>query len=149
MDWIRYFDFHTISRTKGIHRLLILDGYESHHSDQFETYCQEHNIVTLYMPPHSSYLVQPLDVGCFGPLKKAYGYQIEELIRMYITHITKLEFLCAFKEAFFTSFTDKNIQGAFAGAGLIPYDPERVISKMDIRLRTPTPPISRPGTPLP
>jgi hypothetical protein len=101
------------------------------------------------MPPYSSYLVQPLDISYFGPLKKAYGYQIEELIRMHITYITKLEFFCAFKEAFFTSFTEKNIQKAFTGAGLILYDPERVISKMDIRLRTLTPLISRPGTPLP
>ena len=58
---------------------------------------------------------------------------------MYITHITKVDFLCAFKEAFFMAFIDKNIQGAFAGAGLIPHDPDRVISKMTIRLRTPTP----------
>jgi hypothetical protein len=27
------------------------------------------------MPPHSSHLLQPLDVGCFAPLKKAYGRQ--------------------------------------------------------------------------
>jgi hypothetical protein len=40
-------------------------------------------------------------------LKKAYGDQIEELIRMYITHITKVDFLCAFKKAFFTAFIDK------------------------------------------
>jgi hypothetical protein len=106
-------------------------------------------IITLCMPPHSSHLLQPLDVGCFGPLKKAYGCQIEELMRMYITHISKLEFLCAFREAFFASMTEKNIQGGFAGAGLVPYDPERVIFKLDVQLRTPTPPASRPGTALP
>jgi hypothetical protein len=50
------------------------------------------------MPPHSSYLLQPLDVGCFGPLKKAYGRQVENLTRSYINHITKLEFLPAFKQ---------------------------------------------------
>ena len=67
---------------------------------------------------------------------------------MYITHITKVDFLCAFKEAFFTAFIDKNIQGAFAGAGLILHNPGRVLSKMTIRLRTPTPPAS-PNTALP
>jgi len=41
------------------------------------------------MPPYSSHLLQPLDVGCFGPLKQAYGQQIEELMRMHIIHITK------------------------------------------------------------
>ena len=52
------------------------------------------------MPPHSSHLLQPLDVGCFSPLKRAYSREVEGLIRHYINHITKLEFLPAFKAAF-------------------------------------------------
>ena len=73
MDWIRHFDFHTASRTKGKYRLLILDGHDSHHSEEFETYYQEHNIIILYIPPHSSHLLQPLDINYFAPLKKAYS----------------------------------------------------------------------------
>jgi len=65
---------------------------------------------------------------------------------MYINHVSKLEFLCTFREAFFTSITERNIQGGFAGTGLVPYDPERVLSKLDVKLRTPTPPTSRPRT---
>ena len=68
---------------------------------------------------------------------------------MHINHVSKLEFLCAFREAFFASMTEKNIQGGFAGAGLVPYDPERVLSKLDVKLRTPTPLNSRAGTPQP
>ena len=140
LDWIKHFDRHTAPRTKGKYRLLILDGHESHHSTEFELYCKQHNIITLCMPSHSSHLLQPLDVGCFGPLKQAYGRQVEDLMRMNITHISKLEFLCAFRTAYFASMTDKNIQGGFAGAGLVPHDPQRVLLKLDVRLRTPTPP---------
>jgi len=68
------------------------------------------------------------------------------LIRIYINYISKLEFLCSFREAFFASITEKNIQGGFIGAGLVPFDPERVLSKLDIKLRTPIPPTLRPGT---
>jgi hypothetical protein len=139
LDWIKHFNQYTAPRTKGKYRLLILDGHESHHSTEFELYCQKHNIITLCMPPHSSHYLQPLDVGCFGPLKQAYGRQIEGLMRAHITHVSKLEFLCAFREVFFTSITEKNIQGGFAGAGLVPYDPQRVLSKLDVQLRTPTP----------
>jgi len=70
-------------------------------------------------------------------------------MRMNITYISKLEFLYAFREAFFASIIEKNIQGGFAGAGLVPYDPERVISKLDMRIRTPIPPASSPGIVLP
>jgi len=57
MDWIRHFNFHIVSRTKGKYQLLILNGYDSHYSEEFKTYCQEYNIITLYIPPHSSYLL--------------------------------------------------------------------------------------------
>ena len=35
--------------------------------------------------------------------------------------------------------TEKNIQGSFIGASLVLYDLEKVLSKLDVRLRTPTP----------
>jgi hypothetical protein len=101
------------------------------------------------MPPHSSHLLQPLDVGCFGPLKKAYGRQIDQLIRRYINHITKTEFFSAFCTAYQAAITESNIRGGFRGAGLAPFNPEHVISKLDIQLRTPTPPeeVTEPSTP--
>ena len=101
------------------------------------------------MPLHSSHLLQPLDVGCFRLLKQAYSRQVEVLIRAHINHVSKLEFLYAFRQAFFASITERNIQGGFAGAGLVLYDPERVLSKLDVKLRTPTPPTSPPGTAQP
>ena len=52
------------------------------------------------MPAHSSHILQPLNVGCFAPLKQAYGRQVEGLIRLHINHVTKLEFLPAFKQAY-------------------------------------------------
>jgi hypothetical protein len=91
------------------------------------------------MPSHSSHLLQPLDVGCFAPLKKAYGNQVENLIRNHINHVTKLELLPAFKAAFENAITKENICGGFRGAGLIPYAPEAVLSQLEVRLRTPTP----------
>jgi hypothetical protein len=62
------------------------------------------------------------------------------MIRNSINHITKLEFLPAIRAAIDATFTSSNIKGGFRGAGLVPFDPETVISKLDIRLKTPTPP---------
>ena len=127
-------------RAIGKYRLLIFDGHDNHHSVDFELYCKENDIITLCMPPHSSHLLQPLDVGCFGPLKKAYGREIEDLMRARVSHITKAEFLPAFQIAFRATFTEQNIRRGFRKAGLVPFDPENVISKLDVHLHTPTPP---------
>ena len=109
LEWIRHFNQHTKSRTIGAYRLLVLDGHESHHSVDFELYCKENKIITLCMPAHSSHILQPLDVGCFGPLKKAYGRQIENKIKAGTTHITKEDFFPAFLAAFEQAITEKNI----------------------------------------
>ncbi|KAH7469551.1 hypothetical protein FOMA001_g13871 [Fusarium oxysporum f. sp. matthiolae] len=73
LDWLQHFDRSTKDRSVGSYRLLILDGHESHHSIEFERYCEENKIITLCMPAHASHLLQPLDVGCFGPLKRPMG----------------------------------------------------------------------------
>ena len=61
--------------------MLIIDGHESHNSAEFQQYCKDHKIILLCMPLHLSHLLQPLNVGCFGPLKKAYGDKVNELMR--------------------------------------------------------------------
>jgi hypothetical protein len=45
------------------------------------------------MPAHTSYLLQPLDIGCFLPLKTAYGHKVIELARQGVFHVDKDKFL--------------------------------------------------------
>jgi hypothetical protein len=78
LAWLRHFDQSTSSQTKGKYRLLILDGHTSHVSLPFIEYCEEHNIIPLCLPPHSTHILQPLDVGIFSPLAKAYKSRIQQ-----------------------------------------------------------------------
>jgi hypothetical protein len=96
LDWLHHFDKYTKRRQQGVHRMLVLDGQESYVSAEFEDYCKENKIITLCLPPHSSYLTQPLDVGLYSVLKTKYGAEIEHFIKALITHITKPEFFLAF-----------------------------------------------------
>ncbi|KFY28655.1 hypothetical protein V491_00357, partial [Pseudogymnoascus sp. VKM F-3775] len=139
LDWIQHFNKHTASQTKGIYRMLVLDGHESHESAEFQEYCKAHNIITLGLPAHSSHLTQPLDVGSFSVLKRAYSRQIEIYVKAHINYITKVEFFIAFKAAYLETFTAQNAKAGFRRAGLVPFNPQAVISKLDVRLRTPTP----------
>ena len=119
--------------------MIVLDGHESHLSVQFKEFCKEKNIITLCLPAHSSHLTQPLDVGCFSVLKRSYDKELEDFIKAHINHITKTEFLLAFKAVHFNTMTAENIKTGFRGTGLVPYDPQAVLSKLDVKLRTPTP----------
>jgi hypothetical protein len=92
------------------------------------------------MPLYSSHLLQPLNVACFAPLKRLYSNSISALARNYIYYISKETFLPAFKAAYDLTFTKKNARAGFRGAGLVLFNLEAVLSKLDVRLRTPTPP---------
>jgi hypothetical protein len=87
--WLKHFDKHTKGRTIGRYRLLILDGYGSHISPEFDQYCIEHLIIVLCMPAHSSHLLQPLDVGCFSVLKRSYGRLVELKMSLGVNYIAK------------------------------------------------------------
>jgi hypothetical protein len=113
LQWLKHFDEHTKKRVVGTHCLLAIDGHESHNSLAFKQYCKENKFITICMPPHSSHLLQPLDVGCFAPLKKAYERQAKDLMRNRIIYITKLEFLPCFIRAYNAAITPSNIQGGF------------------------------------
>ncbi|ENH64066.1 hypothetical protein FOC1_g10004333, partial [Fusarium oxysporum f. sp. cubense race 1] len=56
-----------------------------------------------------------------------------------ITYVSKSEFFPAFYTAFQATITEKNIKAAFRGARIIPLDPERIVSKLNMQLRTLTP----------
>jgi hypothetical protein len=132
LEWLKHFNRSTSARLVGHYRLLILDGHESHHSLDFEKHCQANKIITLCMPPYSSHLLQPLDVWYFSLLKKAYGQEIEHLIRCHVSDVSKAEFFPAFYAVFQATMIEKNIKAAFRGAGLVPLDPESVVSKLDV-----------------
>jgi len=125
---------------RGRYRLLILDGHHSHNTPEFDEYCTKYDIITLFMPPHASHLLQPLDVACFSPLKRAYGRRVEELIRLNQHYMDKSDFLRLYIAARLEAITEQNVRAGFRAAGLVPLDPSVVLDQLTPVPRTPTPP---------
>ncbi|KAJ5241722.1 uncharacterized protein N7469_000049 [Penicillium citrinum] len=142
LDWLqRSFIPKTQNLIKGSKILLILDGHGSHKTEQFDYLCRQNNIIWLCMPAHSLYLLQPLDVGCFSIIKKAYGDLVQSKMRFGRQSIDKATFLVLYKEARNKAFgIESTIANSFAGTGLISFNPQHVLDKLTIRLNTPTPP---------
>ena len=92
------------------------------------------------MPPHSSQLLQPLNISCFVPLKHYYSQKIREIVQNGIHAINKMDFLSIYTKIHGQAFSTTNILSGFTAAGLIPSKPERVLAKLNIKI--PTPPSS-------
>jgi hypothetical protein len=131
-------------RQVGGYRLLILDGYKSYLNQEFKDYYIEHKILTLCIPPHSSHVLQPLDVVCFLPLKRKYSQCVRDLARRRVLYINKEGFLPALRDAFFDVFTEAICRKAFEASGLVPIDAQVVLDRLEVRLRTlPAPPLHK------
>jgi hypothetical protein len=61
-------------------------------------------------------------------------------MRLSFNHIDKLDFLEAYPQAHMVIFSSDNIKSGFSATGLIPLNPDWVLSQLNIQLRTPTPP---------
>jgi hypothetical protein len=64
-------------------------------------------------------------------------------MRLGFNHIDKFNFLEAYPQAHTAIFSADNIKSGFSATGLIPLNPDRVLSQLNIQLKTPTPPGSR------
>jgi len=72
LEWLRRIFIPNTSPSQSGHRLLILDGHGSHIPIDFMWECRENKIHLLYLPAHSSHLLQPLDLAAFSVLKSRY-----------------------------------------------------------------------------
>ena len=144
--WIEWFEKTTSGRTVGKYRMLVMDGHHSHNTPEFHDFCNSHNIVTIYLPPHSSHILQPLDVACFSPLKRAYGLEVEKLIMAGVQHVEKCDFLELFIRARSQVMTKANTRAGFRAAGIVPFDPSEALDKLRAPIETPprsSPPLSQ------
>jgi hypothetical protein len=71
-------------------RLVLLDGHGSHLTARFIAFCLDKNIDLVVLPPHTSHILQPLDVGVFSPLKRGLSAEIEKLFRLDTRRIPRI-----------------------------------------------------------
>jgi len=108
--WLRdVFDRETREKARRRWRLLILDGHGSHVTMKFLNYCDDNKILTITFSPYSTHSLQPLDVGIFSPLSKAYGDQLERFLHnsQGLSAISKRDFFPLFLEGLGNSLITK------------------------------------------
>ena len=110
--------------------LLIIDGYSSYITGKLITACISTCINLLIMPPHCSHVLQPLDVGVFSPLKRFHSQEVDRYARQSIGRITRDYWVDIYIRIRARAFTKSNIQAAWKGSSLIPYNRSRVLRNL-------------------
>jgi hypothetical protein len=112
--------------------MLIINSHRSHLTAEFNhTYTKNH-IILIYIPPHSSHLLQPLNISYFTILKQQYRQLIKQQIRLRFNHINKINFLTTFPKAHTIAYKAKTIQNSFTATRLISFNPNQVHQQLTI-----------------
>lgn len=151
MEYIKWFDYQTreaatvsggdSSQAHLKKRVLIVDNHFSHYGRAVLDYVTENNILLLLLPPNTTHILQPLDVGVFSSFKK----QVRTLATEWCpqpeigldgkSRYGHFDILCNFVNALFhvtkNSFNPATIVQAFNNAGI--YPPEKALFNPAVR----------------
>ena len=120
--------FHRYSTPRSAEKplLLLYDGHRSHITPNLIDWAVENNIILYVLPPHTSHILQPMDVGCFGPFSKIYSNECLKFQRSHgatVTHYTVCSLAC---KAYAAALSQQNLQSAFRRSGIHPYNPDSI-----------------------
>ena len=81
-------------------------------------------MILFVLPAHTSHILQPLDIGCFGPLKSAYY----KLCQLHLRRnpgqiITRYDICSISSRAHSKALTVDNVVQSFKDSGIYPYNP--------------------------
>jgi hypothetical protein len=139
-QWVQHFHHATKHRIKGTHRLLLCDGYGSHMTYEFVRFCEDNKIIVFFLIPHTSHILQPLDVGVFQAYKHWHSEAIANATQTGGGKFTKVEFLHALDTIRQKTFKKQTICHGFRATGIIPYNPRIIIEQLEDYMATPPPP---------
>ena len=142
-QWLQRIFLPATTPRQGQWRLLILDGHGSHIPIEFMWSCRQNKVWLLYLPPHASHILQPLDLAPFSVVKSKYRDEIRALSALDdAAPIKKERFVTSYNKAREEGLSERVIRAGWRAAGLCPYNPELVLHSSQVTGRPATPPAS-------
>jgi hypothetical protein len=102
--------------------LLLLDGHRSHVALTLAEWAKDNNVILYILPAHTSHILQPLDVGCYGPFQRMYHVQLHKYIRQTHAAITKYSIAEISCKVYNRALCADNLQSSFRRTGIYPLD---------------------------
>ncbi|WAR16706.1 LOW QUALITY PROTEIN: hypothetical protein MAR_031300 [Mya arenaria] len=120
-----HFLHHVNTRDRAV--LVLFDGHKSHANLTLANLGKQHNIVFFVLPPHTSHVTQPLDVGCFGPLKSFYNSECQIFMRKNPgMQLNRYNVAAISGKAYNKGVAAQNLISSFKKAGIYPMNRSQI-----------------------
>ena len=110
---------------------LFFDGHYSHISLELIRTAQKSNVKLFCLPPNCTHILQPLDVGVFGPVKKTWGKVVKQWrLETRGMNVSKEAFPALIAQLWAQSLTPAQCISGFKACGILPLSRDAVTSKL-------------------
>ena len=138
-QFIQWFSEVFIKNTQNLTgpKVLFFDGHLSHVSIEVIDKAVLNNILLICLPPHTSHVLQPLDVGVYGPVKSAWKQILSKYyIKSGFASVDKLNFPSLMSLLHKVAFYPEHAVAAFRKTGLYPLDRNQMLVSAKIKHST-------------
>ena len=115
-------------------KLVIGDNLSSYFNLDIVKLCSKNNIIIAFLPANTTHLTQPLDVAYFRGYKGRWRKILTDykIPHPYNAGLSKDDFSSLLNKVMKTSDLKggKNLQARFEAAGIVPFNPQKVLQKM-------------------
>lgn len=120
------------ARNKTGHKLLLIfNGHGFHITDKIIELVIKNNVELFCLPPHTTHKLQPLDVGVFGPLQKAWVQQCNDYLGRTGEGMQKHHVVQEYMQAQEKSFMENTILQAWKKCRIRELEGMKVFTEVD------------------
>ena len=106
-----------------------MDDNRSHVSVGLVDWAKTHDIILFILPAHTSHILQPLDVACYGPLQRMYDFQCHKLINQTSAAITRYNVSEIASKVYSRALRAENLQAGFRKTDIYPLNMSAITSE--------------------
>jgi DDE superfamily endonuclease len=125
LEWFKqaFIPFATAHRVNDNPILLLLDGHDSHETDELRTVAYEHRIFILAFPSKCTHKLQPLDVTVFAQVQHKWSAHCDKRAYEYV-YMNRHNVIPEYMKVRAACMTPELMRSAFSSTGIYPFNPD-------------------------
>ena len=105
--------------------ILFVDGHSTHTSLQVSQLCEENGVILYLLPPNTTHILQPADVGPFRPLKAYWSQAVHKFQLENPNCVVRRQNVAPLLKDVLAKIKPSSIRNGFSATGIYPCDPDK------------------------
>lgn len=106
--------------------ILFIDGHKTHVSLQVSALCEERQVILYLLPPNTTHILQPADVGAFRPLKHYWRQEVKDFQNENPNSVVRRRDVAPMIKKALSKIPKTAIVNGFRACDLCPLNPDNV-----------------------